>query len=367
MSNQIYLVDDSGRWTPEVDPFTTHRAEAWRWDLLDFNDSSLGPLDGVSDGSLSFNVNATIRGGGSCEYEGAPVNWLSHRLQPWYRIEAAGKVIEWPLGVFIPAAPSTSYEDGGRNISIELYDKTHLLDRDQIENTASAPKGTPAIARVKSILQEMGERKIAIADNDEVLSNGIVWEVGTSKLAMINELLEAVDYFALWVDGYGTFRADPYKRPADRPQAYGFVDDETSIYSPDFVHDFDNFDVPNKVICIGQTDGTAPAKRGVATNTNPSSPYSYSARGNVWITRTEEGVEATSQAVLDALALRYLNTGKNVGSTFDIQHAPIQLNLNDLVGFRRDAEDIGIIGTVETITYSMAVGALCQTKIREVQ
>lgn len=366
MNNQIFLVDEAGRWIPEANPLTTNRVESWRVELLTLADSSLGLLDGVSGGSFTFNSNAVIRGGGSLEYQGEPIDWLKHRVQPWYKIEAAGKVVEWPVGVFIPATPGTSYGDGATSISIALYDKLHIPDEDKLEYTYSAPKGSNVTDRVRSLLLGIGETKMAITDSEATLSSGMVWDVGTSKLRIINDLLGAINYFSLWVDGYGMFRADPYTRPQDRPITFGFVDDEHGIYSPDFVHEQDLFNIPNKVICIGQSDGNVPAKIGTATNEDPTSPYSFQSRGR-WITRTEEGVEATSQGVLDALARRYLAEGRLAGSTFDLEHAPIQIDLNDAVGFRRDIESIDVRGTVETITYSMEVGALCQTKIREVQ
>lgn len=364
MSNQIFLVDDSGRWQKDADPFTSNRVESWRVDLLDLNDSVVGSLDGVSGGSLTFNSNATIRSGGNIEYQGEVIDWLKHRIQPFYKIQAAGKTVEWSLGVFIPSTPGTSYGDGANSVSIELYDKMHILDEDKLETSYSAAKGINVTDRVRSLIRGVGETKVAVTDSEAVLSTGMVWEAGTSKLRIINDLLGAINYFSIWVDGYGTWRADPYLYPYERPIAFGFVDDASGIYDPEFVNEVDAFNIPNKVVCIGQSDGNAPAKIGVATNEDPKSPYSYLNRGR-WITRTEEGVEATSQTVLDALARRYLLEGRLAGSTFDVNHAPIILALNDVVGFRRDLEGIDIRGTVESMTYSMEVGALCQTKIRE--
>lgn len=364
MSNQIFLVDDSGRWQKDADPLTSNRVESWRFDLLDLNDSVVDSLDGVSGGGLRFDVNATIRGGGNLEYQGETINWLKHRVQPFYKIEAAGKVVEWPLGVFVPTTPGTTYGDGGKSVSVQLYDKTHLLDSDMIETSYSATKGSNVTDRVRTLIRSVGETKIAITDSEAVLSTGIVWESGTSKLEIINKLLHSINHFPIWVDGYGVFRSDPYLYPYERSIAFGFVDDETGIYSPEFVNEKDSFSIPNKVICIGQSDGASPAKTGVATNEDPKSDYSYQNRGG-WFARTEQGVDASSQSVLNALAKRYLLEWSTAASTFDINHAPIPLDLNDAVGFRRDAEGIEIRGTVESMTYSVDVGALCQTKLQE--
>lgn len=366
MSNQIFLIDDARQWTQDGDPLTGHRSESWRVELLNLGDTSLGDLDGVAGGDLTFNVYATIRGGGSLDYKGEPIDWLAHRVQPWYRVEAMGQVIEWPLGVFLPAAPSTQYGSAGGVQSIELYDKTLILDQDKVEATYSAPVGAVVTSTVRALLADIGETRVAVVDSAETLRTSMVWEAGTSKLRIINDLLDAINYFSIWADGMGTFRVEPYRRPADRPQRFGFVDDQTSIYSPDFVHDFDTFEVPNKVIVVGQSAGEEAALVATAKNENPGNPFSFQSRGR-WITRFEEGVEASSQGVLNSLALRYLEDGQSVGSTFDIKHAPIPLDFNDAVGFARTAEDIAVRGVVESISYSMAVGALCSTKIREVK
>lgn len=366
MSNQIFLIDDARQWTQDGDPLTGHRSESWRVELLNLSDTSLGNLDGVAGGDLTFNVYATIRGGGSLDYKGEPIDWLAHRVQPWYRAEFMGQMIEWPLGVFIPAAPATGYGAAGGTQGIELYDKTLILDQDKVEATYSVAAGAVVTAAVRDLLESIGETRLAVTDSPEKLTTAMIFEAGTSKLRIINDLLDAINYFSIWVDGTGTFRVEPYRKPADRPVRFGFVDDATSIYSPDFVHDFDTFEVPNRVVLIGQSDGEELAPTAVAENRNPGDLFSYPSRGR-WITRVEEGVEATSQAVLDALAARYLADGRSVGSTFDFKHAPIPLDFNDAVGFRRDAEGIDVLGVVESISYSFATGALCSTKIREVQ
>lgn len=366
MSSHIFLIDDAGRWEPSGDPLTSHRSESWRVELLNLSDTGLGQLDGVAGGEFTFNVNNAIRGGGSLDYKGEPIDWLRHRVQPWYRIQAGTTTFEWPLGVFIPAAPSTQYGAMGGVQSIELYDKTLILSQDAVDTTYSVPAGTVVTDVIRALLVSIGETHIAITDSPETLSTSMVFEAGVSKLRIINDLLDAINYFSIWVDGLGTFRADPYRRPSDRLRRFGFIDDEKSIYSPDFTHDFDTFEIPNKVILIGQSDGEEAAMTSVASNVDVNSPFSYQSRGR-WITRVEEGVEATSQAVLDSLATRRLMDGQTVGSTFDIRHAPIELTFNDAVGFRRDAEGVNVLATVESISYSMSTGALCSTKLREVK
>lgn len=366
MSNSIFLTDGRQTWRPSVDPMTSHRVEGWRVELLNLKDTALGPLDGVKGGQFTLNRNATIRGGGSIEYMGPTKDWLRLRVQPWYSFTAGGQTVEWPIGVFIPASPSLQYGAGQQAGSISLYDKTHILDQDRVDNTFVAAEGAVVTELVRSIITDTGETRIAVTDSDATLRKAMAWEAGTSKLRIINDLLESINYFSIWTDGWGTFRADPYTSPGSRLSQYNFIDDDTGIYLPEFTHDEDGFNVPNKVICIAQSNGDEPALVAVATNTDPNNKYSYPYRGR-WITRVEEGVEATDQATLDSIAERLLNEGRQVGSTYEIKHAPIQVLPNDAVSFRRDAHGLSFKATVETISYSMSTGALCSTTLREVQ
>lgn len=364
MSSPVFVIDSAQQWIPVSDPLTGHRQETWHVDLLNLRDVNLGRLDGVTGGNITYDVNASIRGGGNIDYAGEPVDWLQYRVQPWYSIRVGKTTVEWPLGVFIPASPSTAYgtAPGG---SIELYDKTLILDQDAIETTFTAAKGAKATDIVRSVILATGETHVALTDSDQTLRKSMAWEPGTSRLRIVNDLLAAINYFAVWCDGNGTYRAGPYAAPDDRLPQYGFVDDERGIYLPEFTHEFDTFNIPNKVICVAEGDGESAALTAVATNTNPNSPFSQPSRGR-WITRVEDSVEASDQTTLNAIAKRYLAEGQQVGSTYSIQHAPLDLWVHDAVEFKRLAEGIAITATIQSISYPLTNGALCSTSLQEV-
>ncbi|WJZ27826.1 tail protein [Arthrobacter phage 1191A] len=363
MPAQIYSLDDAGRRTRPADPLTGHREESWRVDLLNNQDVVLTELHGVKGGDFSFNANAVIRGSGTIEYLGAPIDWNLHRVQPWYRAEAGGEVVEWPLGVFLVATPSTQFYDGGKTVSLEMYDKTKILEDDLISSSYQVKKGVNVLSAVRAVLSLAGQTRTAFEESTQTLSTAMVWPAGTSRLRIINDLLESANYFSIWVDGDGVFRTSQYLSPADRGMSWAFVDDSKSIYSPDFTHDFDTFDVPNRVIVTGQSDGDTPAPVAVSED-NSGGPFSIPTRGRV-ISRYEEGQEASDQTTLQGIADRLLQTGQQVGSTYSIKHAPIPLNLNTVAGFIRESEGVDVRTTVQQISYSMNAGALCSTTLRE--
>lgn len=345
------------------------RDEKWRIELLS-NPSEVpaGTLDGVTGGSFDQSVFAKIRTSGSLSYESEnPINWMDYRVQPWYSIlDDDGEVLlEWPVGVFIASTPGKTYSETAVQMDIELYDKLFILDQDMISETWTYDTGAVVTTAIRDIIESAGETRISITESDKTLVNPVVWEAGTTKLQMVNDLLKAINYFSLWVDGYGYFRADPYVAPQYRSVDWIFADDEESIYLPNFAHEQDLFNVPNKVVLVARTDGETAPFTSMATNENPDSIWSYQNRGR-WIVRFESDVEATSQAILDALAQRRLLELTNAGSVYNIKHALLPLEMNSAVRFRRDEENVSVLAVVQKTSFSMSVGGHASTTLREV-
>lgn len=349
--------------------------EDWVWDILDNNDNFIGTLDGVNSGSIKRNVNTTIRSGGSLSWSGvAPPAWPRIRLRPRYTAELSdGSSVDWPMGVFIPAAPVINWNGTLASADVELFDKLLVLEEDAIDITFSLPAGTVVTDAIRSVIEDAGETHHSIEDSPETLTSNISWKIGTKKLTIVNELLEAINYFSLWVDEMGTYRGTPYLPPRSRGLSWEFKDDHNGIYDPEFEYDLDTFGKPNKVVLVSQGSGDAEGLVAVSTNTDPDSPISYQARGDGtmdggrWVTRVETGVDATSQEVLQAKADRIIEEAKSLSGTLEIQHALIPLDLNNLVTFRREPASIDTSGVVRSMEIPCTVGGLVTTVITEVQ
>lgn len=350
---------------PQIIAFSGHRAEAWRYDLLNIQDRKIGELDGVTGATFEFSVASTIRSSGSLECRAVGIDWLKVRIQPWYTMEAEGEIVTWPIGVFIPASPGIRYSGDGINRTIDLYDKLQILDQDRIENTYSVAPGVVVTDEIKALLAGIGETRDAITPSSATVRNAMVWEADTSKLQIINDLLASVNFFSLWVDGYGVFQGTPYQPPGGRGISWIFEDNFKSIYSPDFFNDKDDFNVPNKVVLVSTSDGDTAALTAVATNEDPDSPYSFNQRGR-WLTTTEKDIEVTSQTTLNLMVQRRMVELSEVSSTYDIEHALIPLNLNDAVKFIRSTEGISTVGVVQKMSFGTGVGEMVKTTIREV-
>jgi len=348
-------------WLPAGrDPLLTHRLDDWWVDLLTRDEKPLGRLRGCKGGQVEQNVNRPITGGGSLEVRdvGQGVDWLDARVRVWWSV--AG-VDPWPVGTFVCSAPTAAHTATGRSWSVEILDKNHILSEDAVPAAYTVAAGANVAAAVRAVIASAGEPATAITDSPETLANAMVWPAGTSKLTIVNDLLDAINYFAIRCDGWGTYTAGPYQAPAQRPVVRDFVRGRDAVHLPTFTVDEDTT-VPNRVILTTTGSGTEEALVSVASNMDPTSRYSYPSRGR-WITHTEE-VEATSQQVLDDLAIRKLDARSVVSKTIEITNAPVPLSVNDVVRFTSGPEDV--VAATQAFTQALAVGATMKTTIRQV-
>lgn len=355
------------------DPWVEHRREAWRFDLLDLDDKLIGNLDGAESGSFDFNINQTIRSSGSVSWvqpspEAEPPDWTQVRVQPWYMLLAPDRnevIQEIPLGVFLPSYPSEALSATGVSLDVDLHDKLLILDQDKTQEAYTARSGELVTTLVRELLLGTGQTALSMDESTEVIRTNMTWDAGTTWLRITNDVLAAAGYFSLEVDGYGVFQAKRYVAPAQRGVQRAFLDDSDSIYDDEFVHEEDIFSVPNRVIAVSTSDGESESMVAVADD-DGIGRFSIGSRGRV-IAENEEGVEATSQSVLDQHARRRLTELQQVTSSYDLNHALVPLHLNDLVRLRNTQHNRDIHGVVQSFSLSTELGGLQKTRIREVK
>jgi len=366
----LYIIFGDTTVIVNADPaIIGNRAASWRIDLLNNDGSPAGTLDGVDGGSLEWST-AQIKGRGTLNVtdSGQGVDWLNVRIKPVYILN---DTTEWPRSIFIPTAPVETWVGGVRSWSVDMLDKSCVLAQDRVDSYYSLAAGVNVINTVRALITGAGENAGAITDSTETLTVAKVWPIGTPKLTIINDLLNSIGYFALYVDMNGQFRAEPYTRPAQRPTVYTFIDDSDSIYGDTFTRDVDIYGIPNKVLHVSQGTSGAEALTSVATNEDPNSPYSYANRGR-WIVNDDAAtpVDVTSQEALDTITRRDLINSTSVTATVDIVHAPLEgVEINAAVQFANtpagvDARHV-ITHTTLTIEAAGAL-ALAATTLREV-
>ena len=291
----------------------------------------------------------------------------------------------WPVATMMTTSPESDYDSGLATSAVEMYDGTLILVQDAIEGTLFIPANTPVTDEVGMQLRHAGVpgSRIAITGSPKTLAADMSFPPGTTRLKIVNDLLDAIDYFAIFTDGNGVFRAEPYRDPRTRPVAWTFRDGEASVHAYPMRVDDDTYSIPNKVIAISRTDGKEAALVATATITDPTNEYHYDNLGR-WRTEVLRDLEVAGQprpedreatqaeldewragvlAELDKRARRRLREAGSVARTVHLQHGWLPIGINDVV----ELDVAGIRGLFTVISQAIPLdpGKLVTTTLRE--
>lgn len=342
----MMLIDDNANWIPEL---VGARKEIYGADILDSNEMFLFTLPydpgdgssleaGLTSGSISYNLDSRITVGAQLSLINTHglINWMSYRIRPWVIVND----IKWNLGVFIPTSPDDDYDSDSVKQDVTLMGKTSILDADALDAILSIPAGDVVIPWVEQIiLDSTGESLTGITPSDKTLASPMTWPANTSKLDVINDLLGSIAYNNLWCDNDGLWRAEEWVDPASQVPTVKFEEGDISIHSPSFKVSQNTTGVPNKVICTTAGDDQNVGLVSVVTNEDPNSPYSYQARGGIWIAKVYDSVEAADQETLDKIAARNLKLNMTPPWYVDVEHATVPLEGRQVLQFTSNGID----------------------------
>jgi len=375
---------------------TTFRYELYTHNPSTGRDSLQGFLDGAKGGSLTWSASQRVKKSGSVSVldldEAAAgmirfgdVDRVTTRIRPVRIIEG---LPEQPLAMYVITAAGEAWSAGHRTYSVELHDKSTILDQDLTETTWQVAAGTVILEAVRDVIQSAGEAIAIDAGETTVTATDRSWKAGTSKLDIVNDLLDSLNYNKLWVDSIGSFRATPYVAPKDRPIRYEvlnldreLVDGPTSIYLSEWSRDRDVYGVPNRVIVQAEGGDEDAPLQGVATNetTDTSSPlweFSHERLG-FWRTADPLSVEvpdfsaeadpdAATVAYLEGKAMQSLLQASAVQAKVSLKALPIPVELLDAVGFQSTPAGIDARHTLQKIRHDLTSGGLMALDLMEV-
>lgn len=343
------------------------RSPEWIIELLDRTDTPIKRLDGVESGSVELGAQTELGVSGQLTIvnRGQGIDWMQHRVRVTYDPGIPG-ADPWPIATMLFTSPKQRVGAEVETWEVDLHGKMAVLDEDQIDSTFSLAEGTEIIPQVIAQIQAAGETAIAVTPSAAVLKSQRVWRAGTKRRTIINDLLDSAAYWSLWTDGSGQYRIEPYVDPGLREPAFVFEAGEFSIHAPEWERDQDLSKVPNKFIVNAQGDDEDEGISGVATNEDPNSPYSYQARGNRWITESDDGAEIEDQEAADALALRRLRDQMAPVAHRSVRHAIVPLNPRDVVMHRPTGDPEGVRATVQRMSFDIEFDSLCDGEWREI-
>lgn len=345
------------------------RKISYRYDLLNVNDVKIGELKAqLGNNSISLNSLAQIKRTGNftfLESELADVDWPNDRIRPIYILEMPnGDKLEWALGTFLLSSPYRKYQKYVTR-DVEAYDPSVILVEDKFDNRYRIAAGTKYISAITDIINSAGMWKVNLTPHAGTLSTDKEFEIGTSKLTAINELLSAINYTSLWLDETGYAVARPYILPTEREPEYEYKTDAISIMQPDVTNEIDLFNIPNVWVVTASNPENEPL---VSRYTNDSADSKTSTvNRNRRIVDFREIDDIYDQTTLDAYVQRIAYESSQVYDRFIFNSAAMPHHTYmDILRIQHDK--LGIFEKyVETSwTLNLSLGGLQSHECRRV-
>ncbi|MDF2609042.1 MAG: hypothetical protein K0R92_516 [Lachnospiraceae bacterium] len=290
----------------------SNREIKYEYDLLNKEDKKIGALSEV-EGSYSFNSEAVIKGTGRFilnEKEYKNIDFLSERIKPYYCLKVGSEWIRWAQGIYLMNSPDRNEQDGGIYRNIEAYDKSIILKEDKVDTRYFIAAGTIYTDAVRDLILSSGINKISIQESSLVLTVDKEYEIGTSKLDIINNLLNSINYNSVWFDNNGFCVVRKYINPKERSYEFVYKTDNNSITTYGSSETIDAFSIPNKFIRYVENPETD-YMISIFINDKASNPLSTVSRGRT-ITDIEAINDIPDQATLDDYVKRIANEKSKV-------------------------------------------------------
>lgn len=246
------------------------------------------------------------------------IDWERDELRPVLIRDG----MEHPLGIFVPATVTPSRSNGLRRINVEAYDRCWSVQSTRAENLVHLAAGTNYIDAVKGLLATAGIALVLATPSTETLRmDREDWAVGTDYLTIVNQLLDEINYKALYFNAAGFAVLEPEQTVSAENirRTYNAANSRCMLHR-DLSYKLDLYNAPNVFICVcSNPDGTGPMVA-VAENNNPASPLSILRRGRR-IAKTYKLRNIASQEAMEKYAQLVCQDGMMLGTTVSISTA----------------------------------------------
>lgn len=261
------------------------------------------------------------------------INYLSDLIKPWYIFNNN----EIPLGHYMLLSPVKSVKQNLVSREISGYDLLKALDQDKTIVSVSFSSGSNVVEEIEDLLDSVGSWvKYKIEPSSETLPDNVSYELGKSKLFIINSLLNMINYYPLWVNGNGIFKGIPWSSTPSI--AHEFEDNELSLYEDNVNLNIDYSGIYNRVVIIAPQleQDTAQLYKvwSMEDEGLQAHPFSYTNIGR-YVTKIFQS-EATSQNYVDLRARRELRKMLEIEETVNYNHAFVTPRLGDGIPWQGD-------------------------------
>jgi hypothetical protein len=195
------------------------------------NGNQMAPVSGqrssASVATITHDTTQSVKRQLSMRLEGnVTLNPLKDLIRFHYQLQTPdGGWLDWVLGTFVLTIPDLEINPGFSFIQCAGTDVLQLLVDAAVPITWTVPAGTGYIDAVRNVINTYGgsyKFDIQIQAANQSLQASQTWDAGTSRLTIINDLLETVNYQDLWADELGVLRSNPIPNYANLTPSFTF-------------------------------------------------------------------------------------------------------------------------------------------------
>lgn len=246
------------------------------------------------------------------------INWLTDQIRPELVIDG----VPSPLGVYLPATVTPSEDESTRSVQVEAYDRCWLVRDNYTEDRLFFAAGTNYIETIRQLLTSAGIVNVIATSNAATFSEDREdWDIGTSLLTIVNDLLAEINYNPLWFNAQGIGILEPASVPSAANIKHTLDSDNIrSLLLPEISRETDVYQAPNVFLCIVSNADKSGPMVATSENDNPQSPLSIPRRGRR-IVSMQRVDNIASQEELQAYADRLRNESLITGETINVKTA----------------------------------------------
>lgn len=293
---------------------------------------------------------------------GDSINWLTDEIRPEIIIDGTPH----SLGIFLPASVRETESETSRSVQVEAYDRSWRVRDTYTETQMTLQAGTGYILAVEQLLTACGISLIVATPNAATLTEDRAdWNLGTSYLDIVNQLLGEINYNPLWFDSQGVAVLEPASDPTAANIEHT-LDDTTvkSLMLPGISRETDIYSAANVIICICSNADKSGPMVARSENTNPQSPLSIPRRKRR-IARVVQVSNIASQEELQAYADRLRNESMITGETIQVQTLLLPgFGVDDVTAIRYG--DLFAVCLERSYTMDLRVGGLMSHTLEKV-
>lgn len=293
---------------------------------------------------------------------GDKVDWLTDEIRPTIIIDG----VPHHLGIFLSGTVEYSENNTSRTVTVEAYDRCWRVQTRCAETLRYFAQGLNYLNVVVSLLTDAGITSVAKVNTAHTLAEDREdWNIGTSNLAIVNELLAEINYKQLWFDQDGTARLEPAAQAKAESIQHTFDDTNVrSLMIPGIRKSTDVYAAPNVFLCVCSNADKSGPMSAIAENTNPQSPLSLPRRKRR-ITQVINVNNIASQAELEVYANRMVTSSMLRGETISVETCLLPgFGVNDVVGIQYG--DYMAICVEKAWTMTMGIGGTMQHTLERV-